>query len=235
MSDFLPGVHQAPNIQTAPDLYEIENHAADPEGKLETAMYALMPWDNKIFVDLGAGTGFHLPRFAKHAQHVFGVEPHDASRMMASQYVMAHNLTNVSVMTGSAERIFLPDASVDVLHARFAYFFAPHCVAGLKEVERVMRRGGAAFIIDNDLRSGTFAKWLGLTPYYEASADDIEQFWREQGYQLLRVPSEWRFQTRADLEAVVKLEFGEKLGAELVKQHEGLSVEYHYALYYRVF
>jgi hypothetical protein len=32
---WLPGVHPAPNIQEHPDLYEVENRAADPEGRIE--------------------------------------------------------------------------------------------------------------------------------------------------------------------------------------------------------
>ena len=34
---WLPGVHLAPNIQDAADIYEIENLAADPEHRLEKA------------------------------------------------------------------------------------------------------------------------------------------------------------------------------------------------------
>lgn len=116
-------------------------------------------------------------------------------------------------------------------HARFAYFFAPDCEAGLDEVARVVRTSGAAFIIDDDLRNGTFARWLSRHPTLtEVSADDSGAIWQDYGYQLIRIPSAWQFQHRADLEAVVKLEFGAALGAELLKDHHSLQVEYHYCL-----
>lgn len=76
----------------------------------------------------------------------------------------ALGLERASVMTSSAERIPLPDACVDVVHARFAYLFAPDCAPGLAELARVIRPGGAAFIIDTDLHSGTFAEWLRRSP-----------------------------------------------------------------------
>lgn len=76
-----PGVHPAPNIQDAPDVYEIENQAADPEGRIEAAMAAVVPWDGKVVLDLGAGTGFHLARFHDAAAHVIAVEPHGPSRL----------------------------------------------------------------------------------------------------------------------------------------------------------
>jgi SAM-dependent methyltransferase len=234
MNAMLPGVHPAPNIQTAPEVYEIENIAADPENRIEAAMWSVAPWEKKIVLDLGAGTGFHVPRFHARAAHVFAMEPHDESRLKAMARVVALNLGRASVLTGSAEKILLPDASVDVVHARFAYFFAPKCEPGLSELARVLCPGGTAFIVDNDLRNGTFARWLKRHPNFSGvSADAVESFWQEHGYSLLRIPSEWRFQTRSDLEDVVKLEFGEQLAAELLSEQEGLVVGYHYCVYYR--
>lgn len=169
MSFELPGVHRAPNIQEAPDVYEIENLAVDPEQRIEAAMHAIASWDGRVMLDLGAGTGFHIPRWHATAAHVFAMEPHDASRLRAMARVATLGLERTSVLTGSAERILLPDASVDVVHARFAYFFGPGCEPGLAELARVIRPEGTAFIIDNDLRHGTFAEWLRHTPGWRSN------------------------------------------------------------------
>jgi ubiquinone/menaquinone biosynthesis C-methylase UbiE len=229
----LPGVHAAPNIQTAPDVYEIENLAADPPGLIEQAMWQISPWLDQIVLDLGAGTGFHIARFHEHARLVIAAEPHDASRLRAMQRAAQLGLQRASVMTGSAEQIWLPDHSVDMCHARFAYFFAPHCEPGLRELARVLRPGGTAFIIDNDLRSGTFAQWLRHIPDWQNDADEVEQFWHDHGFSLTRIMSEWRFSTRADLEAVVRLELGDALANRLLAEHNGLRVPYGYCLYHR--
>jgi hypothetical protein len=61
-SSWLPGVHPSANIQGDPDLYEIENRAADPKGRIEQAMWQIAPWQDDVLLDLGAGTGFHLER-----------------------------------------------------------------------------------------------------------------------------------------------------------------------------
>ena len=229
----LPGIHPSPNIQTAPDIYEIENRAADPDQRIEQAMQAIADWTGKTVLDLGAGTGFHVPRFHQ-ADHIFAVEPHDDSRLLAIQRIANLALRNVSILKGSAEYIPLRDQSVDICHSRFAYFFAPHCLPGLRELARVMRPGGTTFIIDNDLAEGTFAEWLQQSPYYKsATASEVSQFWREQGFREQSIPSEWRFQRREDLENVVQLEFGETLGTKLLARHEGLQISYHYKLYYR--
>ena len=61
---------------------------------------------------------------------------------------------------GTAQALPLPDASVDVVHARWAYFFGPGCEPGLAELARVVRRGGTAFVIDNDATRSTFGGWF---------------------------------------------------------------------------
>jgi SAM-dependent methyltransferase len=233
-SDALPGVHPAPNIQSDPDVYEIENLAVDPEGLIEAAMQAVAPWPAKIILDLGAGTGFHIARFHVEAAHVIAVEPHGPSRLRAMARAVRAGLANASVMTGSAERILLPDHSEDIAHARFAYCFGPGCEPGLAELARVIRPGGAAFIIDNDLRYGTFAAWLRRAPYWrDQNPAVIEQFWADQGFTRTSIASEWLFINRADLEAVVHLEFPAALAEEILAEHPGTRVEYYYNLYHR--
>lgn len=229
----LPGVHPSPNIQTAPDLYELENRAADPDHHIEQAMQAVAAWTGKIVLDLGAGTGFHVPRFHQ-AEHIFAVEPDDSLRLLAMHRMATLALKNVSILKGSAEYIPLRVSSVDICHARFAYFFAPDCLPGLRELERVIRPGGTAFVIENDLVKGTFAEWLQHTPYYkQATPSEVAQFWREQGFSEKPIASEWRFEKREDLEKVVGLEFGHELAEKLLRHHDGLRISYYYKLYYR--
>jgi len=230
----LPGVHAAPNIQGAPGIYEVENLAADPEHRLEAAMWAIASWQDRVVLDLGAGTGFHVARFHQAARHVIAMEPHDASRLRAMARVAALGLERVSVMTGSAERILLPAQSVDVVHARFAYFFAPHCAPGVAELARVIRPGGAAFIVDNDLRGGTFASWVKRSRWFpHTDPETVEAFWEAQGFTRTRVESEWRFATRAAFEAVIRNEFPPELAEQIIAEHSGLRVEYWHSLYHR--
>jgi SAM-dependent methyltransferase len=232
---WLPGVHPAPNIHEHAEVYEIENRAADPDQLIERAMRSIHDWRDALVADLGCGTGFHLPRFSQTARHVFGIEPHGPSRLLAMRRCADLGLANVSVMTGSAERFPIADEMVDVVHARFAYFFGPGSDRGVTEVMRVLRPGGAAFIIDNDLRHGTFATWLARSSWAPShSADDVEAFWAVRGFQLLRIPSAWRFESRADFEAVMRIEFPPDLTERLIAEHRGTVVEYHYSLYHRL-
>ena len=153
------GTRPSPNIWHHTSTYEIENHAVDPDGRLWSAMSALADWAGRDVLDLGCGTGFHLPRFAETAATVTGVEPHPDLVALARR--RTRRLPSVTVHQGTAQALPLPEASVDVVHARWAYFFGPGCEPGLAELDRVVRRGGVALVIDNDPTRSTFG---GVVP-----------------------------------------------------------------------
>ncbi|WP_067481044.1 class I SAM-dependent methyltransferase [Actinomadura hibisca] len=230
MAEIAPGAVPSPNIWNSPQVYEIENRAVDPDGALESAMRRLRPWSGATVLDLGCGTGFHLPMFAREAARVVGVEPHAGLAAAARRRV--HDLANVTVRVGAAQALPLPDSSVDVVHVRWAYFFGPGCEPGLAELDRVIRRGGAAFVIDNDATRSTFGGWFrqGL-PSYDPAA--VERFWTRRGFQREPLMIKWAFRSREDLAAVLRIEFPEELAARFLGEHAGLEVDYAVNLWWR--
>ena len=69
------GAVRSPNIWDHPATYEIENHAFDRLGLVTALLTDVADWTERAVLDIGAGTGFHLPLFAKTAKSVVGVEP----------------------------------------------------------------------------------------------------------------------------------------------------------------
>lgn len=217
------GAIPSPNIWHHPHLYEIENEAVDPHRVIEQTMQTIRPWSASTVLDIGCGTGFHLPRFAAEAGQVIGVEPHRSLVAGARRRVAA--LTHVDVREGSAHRLPVDDASVDVAHARWSYFFGPGCEPGLRELDRVMRPGGVCFVIDNDASRSTFGAWFGRAlPGYDQDATD--RFFANRGWEVVHRQVGWWFETRADLEAVVRIEFAPALADAILCEHEGTYVDY---------
>jgi SAM-dependent methyltransferase len=222
----------APNIGGHPDVYEIENRALDRAGHVLEAMRALAPWAGKTIVDLGCGTGFWLARYAGQAARVIGIEPDRTVRARAVQ--AARDLPGTEVRPGSAEHTGLPDRSVDVVHARFAYFFPPGTDAGLTEVLRILRPGGWLIAVDNDYRWGEFADLLSAAssrPTRDVAAD-VDEWWRARGATRHEVRSEWRFASRADLAAVLGIEFPERVSRDWLARHPSAAgLTYGYVLF----
>jgi len=226
------GAVRSPNIWEHPATYELENRAVDRHGELEQAMASIADWTSREVLDLGCGTGFHLPRFASSASRVYGVEPHPALLRLAER--RTRSLANVRLLSGTAQAVPLPDASVDVAHARWAYFFGPGCEPGLRELGRVVRRGGTAFVIDNDATRSTFGRWF-RRGYPKVDPAAVERFWAGHGWTRVPLDLEWRFDDRADLVSVVRIEFTPDVASSILAEHSGTTVDYAVNLWWRHF
>jgi SAM-dependent methyltransferase len=221
--DLVPGAIPSPNIWHHPQVYEIENRAVDRVGALTSLMQSLAPWEGRDLLDIGCGTGFHLPLFARTAGSVTGIEPHGDLAAIARRRV--RRLENVTVLQASAESLPLADSSVDVMHARWAYFFGPGCEPGLAELDRVMRPGSRAFVIDNDPTRSTFGAWFRLG-YPQVDHLETADFWAGLGWERCPVDMAWTFDSREDLESVVRIEFSAEVADQILAGHEGTSVDY---------
>jgi len=227
MSETIP----SPNIWETPDVYEIENRGVDRAHVIEDAMRSVLDWTGGDVLDIGCGTGFHLPHFAQDARSVVGVEPHPPLASLAAERISG--MPSVSVREEGAAAIGVPDRSFDVAHARWAYFFGPGCEPGLAELERVVRPGGAAFVIDNDATRSTFGQWFRRAlPSYDPRA--VERFWERQGWQRERLDIRWDFDSREDFEAVVGIEFAPEHADLILAEHpDATGVDYAVNLWHR--
>lgn len=226
-------IRKSPNIWDSPAVYELENNAVDRDGLIEATIRGIADWSGRDVLDVGCGTGFHLPRFAADARSVVGVEPHPPLAAIARR--RTRRLENITVHEAGAAELPLPDDSVDIAHARWAYFFGPGCEPGLAELDRVLRPGGTAFVIDNDPTTSTFGDWFrrgfpGVDPAV------VEAFWREQGWSRERLLIDWRFESREDFEAVVRIELPTAVADAVLDEHpRTTSVDYAVNLWWKRF
>jgi SAM-dependent methyltransferase len=220
----------SPNIWHWPDVYEQENRAQDVTGAIWAALREAIDWAGADVIDIGCGTGFHLPMFAATARAVVGVEPHPPLVRRARDRVA--ELPGVRVVEAGAEQVPLPDASADLVHARTAYFFGPGCEPGLVEADRLLRPNGLLAIVDLDVSRPPYGDWLRAdVPHYDPAA--VERFFDRQGFALRRVDTEWRFPDRASLAAVLGIEFSAPVAGRALAATEGLSLPVSYRVHTR--
>ena len=229
----MEGAVPSPNIWHHTADYEVENRAFDPDGLVERAILEVAGWAGRDVLDLGCGTGFHLPRFALSAATVTGVEPHPDLVSLARR--RTRRLANVTVLPGTAQRVPLPDSAVDLVHVRWAYFFGPGCEPGLAELERVLRPGGTAVVIDNDPTRSTFGAWFRRGFDHLPPPAEVERFWSTRGWTRQPVLTRWVFGSREDLERVVRIELPTATAEQVLGEHESVEVSYAVNVWWRRF
>lgn len=226
------GTIPSPNIWDFTTAYEIENAAVDPDGVIEAAVAEVRGWAGADVLDVGCGTGYHLPRFAATARTVTGVEPHPRLARLAVRRTAL--LGNVTIRQGTAQALPLPDGSVDLAHARWAYFFGPGAEPGLAELARVCRRGGAAVVLDHDATRSAVGRWFAAAlPAYDPAA--VDAFWARHGFARRRLDVRWVFADRSDLAAVLRIEFGPAVADRALAEHPGLEVDAAMNLWHRTY
>jgi SAM-dependent methyltransferase len=141
-------------------------------------------------------------------------------------------LAGVRVLTGTAELLPLPSATADLVHARTAYFFGRGTEPGMAEADRVLRPGGALAVVDLDVTCPPYGEWMRADlPRYDPV--DVDRFFAERGFGCRRVLTEWRFGCRADLEAVLSIEFSARVAERAIAATLGLTVPVGYRVHVR--
>ena len=218
----------SPNIWHWPDVYERENRAQDSTGALWRLVEQRCDVRGRDVLDVGCGDGFHLPVFARDARSVLGVEPHEPLVERARRRLDAlAGVDHVEVRLGAAQDLPVDSASVDVVHARTAYFFGPGCEPGLREADRVLRPGGTMLVVDLDVASSPYGDWMRAdTPTLDPVR--IEDFFAAQGFESVGVGTRWSFTDRESLVAALRIEFSARVANRAASSVRGTTIEVDY-------
>lgn len=122
--------------------YDVVRPEYAPEAVDRAAEVLELGADARV-VDLAAGSGTLTRALSERFRHVVAVEPDDEMRA-----VLARRSADFEVRVGTAERIPLPDASVDAVFVgdAFHWFDGPVAVA---EIDRVLRPGRGVALLWN--------------------------------------------------------------------------------------
>lgn len=176
-------------------LFEIERAAMDRPGRVVTVLDEVLPRDGLV-IDVGAGDGFTAERLRRGGRRVVALEPAEGMRRPERRLLWAG---------GEAEHLPFRTGSVDAAYSTWAYFFSREWdpTPGLRELDRVVHRGGVIAIVDN----------LG-DDEFTALAPDPERltaypdFWKGQGFDCRPIDTVFQFESPADADQLLTLYFG---------------------------
>jgi ubiquinone/menaquinone biosynthesis C-methylase UbiE len=99
-------------------------------------------------VEIGFGTGHNLPHLPPAVTRLLAVEPSTASIARAQPRIAA-SAVPVEVVGQDAQRLALPDASVDAALCTWTLCSIPDPVAAVRELRRVLRPGGGLHFVEH--------------------------------------------------------------------------------------
>lgn len=99
-----------------------------------------------IIADIGSGTGFLSKLFLEHGNSVFGVEPNEAMRHAAQQYLKSY--AHFHNIDGNAENTTLKNHSIDFITAGTSFHWFDATKAKI-EFQRILRSQGWVLLVWN--------------------------------------------------------------------------------------
>ena len=99
-------------------------------------------------LEIGFGSGLNLPFYPSTVTKVVGVDPSMTSARLARKRIEASPFP-VEVVGLSAEKLPVPDASVETIVSTFTLCTIPDVDAALREMRRVLRPGGRLHFVEH--------------------------------------------------------------------------------------
>ncbi len=136
-------------------------------------------------LDLGCGAGHVSFAVAPHVRSVVACDLSPEMLDVVARAATARDCTNLTTKQGIAERLPFADATFDYVLSRYSAHHWGDFAAGLREVARVLRPGGAVGIVDSvSIGAAVLDTWL-------------------QAIELLRDPSHVRSRSRAEWDSAI--------------------------------
>lgn len=108
--------------------------------------------NGSTILEVGVGTGKNLPYYPETA-HVTGIDLTPGMLDRAKRKSRAMGIeSRVTLQLGDVQMLDYPDNTFDIALATFVFCSVPDPVLGLREIKRVVRRGGKVLLLEH-LRS----------------------------------------------------------------------------------
>ena len=150
-----------------------------PRGVLELLRAKCGLTQSSVVADVASGTGLLSELFLRNGNRVYGVEPNDGMREAGERYLAGYPL--FTSVRGTAEETTLDGGSVDLVVVGHAFHWFD-VRRTREEFSRVLRPGGWAVLLWNELRHGAASLLIAYERLIRRhKTQEYEDFDREEG------------------------------------------------------
>lgn len=159
---------------------------------------AHVPAARGVVLEVGIGSGLNIPFYTSAVTRLHGVDPSAELLAMATEKVVEAPFP-VDLVNCGADRIPLPDASVDTVVVTWSLCSIANVAGALRDMGRVLKPDGTLIFVEHGLSPDAgIRKWQDrLTPFWRRCAGGchlnrkIDDLVRDAGFTIARLRTEY--------------------------------------------
>ncbi len=200
--------------KTEGDKYEALIAREDHQGNILKTLREITPLEDRLVLDLGAGTGRLACLLAPHVKHVHAFDVSEEMLRVCKQKFTASGLSNWQVDLADHRKLPVPDQTADLVVSGWSVSYLAvwnpdtwleEMNAWLTEMRRVLRPGSFIVLFES----------LGTGNEAPIKLEHLEKFYPwldEVGFQNKWIRTDYKFESLQEAEELSRFFFGDELG-----------------------
>lgn len=121
------------------------------QGPIQKQREKVVPLAEGVVLEIGIGTGLNIPFYNKrNILKIIGLDPSKESNDIA-QVLADKNDIDIEFIISGAEKIDLPDQSVDTILITYTLCTIPEIKSSLSEIKRIMKKDGKIIFLEHGI------------------------------------------------------------------------------------
>lgn len=207
--------------KTEGDKYEALIAREDYQGNILKALREIAPLENRLVLDLGAGTGRLACLLAPHVSRIRAFDVSEEMLRVCKQKLTASGLPNWQVDLADHRKLPIADQSADLAVSGWSVSYLAvwnpntwreEMESWLGEMKRVLRPGSFIVLFES-LGTGN------ESPIKLEHLKDFYPWLDEVGFQNKWIRTDYKFESLAEAEELSRFFFGDELGNRVVQNN----------------
>lgn len=207
--------------KTEGDKYEALIAREDYQGNILKTLREITTLEDRLILDLGAGTGRLACMLAPHVRHVRAFDVSEEMLRVCKQKFTASGLSNWQVDLADHRKLPIPDHSADLVVSGWSVSYLAvwnpdtwreELENWLAEMKRVLKPG-SFIVLYESLGTGN------ESPIRLEHLKDFYPWLDEKGFQNKWIRTDYKFESLAEAEELSRFFFGDELGNKVVQNN----------------